>query len=31
MPKLEEVLLDKLCYGGGETSVDIEEEVSNID
>jgi hypothetical protein len=31
MPKLEEVLLDKLCYGGGETSVDIEAEVSNID
>ena len=31
MPKLEEVLQDKLCYGGGETSVDIEEEVDNID
>ena len=31
MPKLEEVLQDKLCYGGGETSVDIEAEVDNID
>jgi len=31
MPKLEEVLQDKLCYGGGETSVDIEEEIDNID
>ena len=31
MPKLEEVLQDKLCYGGGDSSVDIKEEVNNID
>ena len=31
MPKLEETLQDKLCYGGGDSSVDIEEEVDNID
>jgi RecA/RadA recombinase len=31
MPKLEEVLQDKLCYGSSESSVDIEEEVDNID
>jgi hypothetical protein len=30
MPKLEEVLQEKLCYGGGDTSVDIKEEVDNI-
>jgi hypothetical protein len=30
MPKLEEVLQDKLCYGQTESAVDIEEEVSNI-
>jgi hypothetical protein len=31
MPKLEAVLQEKLCYGGGDTSVDIKEEVDNID
>lgn len=30
MPKLEEVLQDKLCYGQTESSVDIEEQVDNI-
>ena len=31
MPKLEEVLQEKLCYGSNNTTVDIEEEVNNID
>jgi RecA/RadA recombinase len=31
MPKLEDVLQEKLCYGNNKATVDIEEEVDNID